>query len=70
MIKTLFDSFISTVNARFDKLADSVASLKASLEFTQKNVEDLSSLKSKLVGAEKDIVDIKNTVELQANKLE
>ena len=70
MIKTLFDSFISTVNARVDKLADSVASLKASLEFTQKNVEDLSSLKSKLVGAEKDIVDIKNTVELQANKLE
>ena len=43
MIKTLFDSFISTVNARVDKLADSVASLKASLEFTQKNVEDLSS---------------------------
>ena len=70
MIKTLFDSFISTVNARVDKLADSVASLKASLEFTQKNVEDLSSLKSKLVGAEMDIVDIKNTVELQANKLE
>ena len=70
IIKTLFDSFISTVNARVDKLADSVASPKASLEFTQKNVEDLSSLKSKLVGAEKDIVDIKNTVELQANKLE
>ena len=70
MIKTLSDSFISTVNARVDKLADSFASLKASLEFTQKNVEDFSSLKSKLVGAEKDIVDIKNTVELQANKLE
>ena len=54
MLKTLFDSFISTVNARVDKLADSVASLKASLEFTQKDVGDLSSLKSKLVGAEKD----------------
>ena len=36
MLKTLFDSFISTVNARVDKLADSVASLKASHEFTQK----------------------------------
>ena len=70
MLKTLFDSFISTVNARVDKLADSVASLKASLEFTQKDVGDLSSLKSKLVGAEKDIVEIKNTVELQGNKIE
>ena len=70
MLKTLFDSFIFTVNARVDKLADSVASLKASLEFTQKNVGDLSSLKSKLVGAEKDIVEIKNTVELQGNKIE
>ena len=40
MLKTLLDSFISTVNARVDKLADSVASLKASLEFTQKDVGD------------------------------
>ena len=70
MLKTLFDSFISTVNARVDKLADSVASLKASLEFTQKDVEDLLSLKSKLVSAEKDIVEIKNSVELHGNKIE
>lgn len=68
MLKTLFDSFISTVNARVDKLADSVASLKASLEFTQKDVGDLLSLKSKLVSAEKDIVEIKNSVELYGNK--
>lgn len=59
MLKTLLDSFISTVNARVDKLADSVASLKASLEFTQKDVGDLLSLKSKLVSAENDIVEIK-----------
>lgn len=70
MLNTLFDSFISTVNARVDKLADSVASLKASLEswFTQKDVGDLLSLKSKLVSAEKDIVEIKNSVELYGNK--
>ena len=70
MLKTLFDSFISTVNARVDKLTDSVASLKASLEFTQKDVGDLLSLKSKLVSAEKDIVEIKNRVELYGNKIE
>ena len=70
MLKTLFDSFISTVNARVHKLADSVVSLKASLEFTQKDVGDLLSLKSKLVSAEKDIVEIKNSVELYGNKIE
>jgi len=55
MLKTLLDSFISTVNARVDKLADSVASLKASLEFTQKDVADLLSLKSKLVSGSSDL---------------
>ena len=35
MLKTLFDSFISTVNARVDKLTDSVASLKAKVWFYQ-----------------------------------
>ena len=70
MLKTLLDSFISTVNARVDKLVDSVASLKASLEFTQKDVGDLLSLKSKLVSAENDIVEIKNNVELHGNKIE
>ena len=70
-LKTLFDSFISTVNERVDKLADSVTSLKASLEFTQKHVGDLLSVKSTLVSAEKDIVEIKkNSVELHGNKIE
>ena len=69
-LKTLFDSFISTVNATVNKLADSVTSLKASLEFTQKDVGDLLSLKSTLVSAEKDIVEIKNSVELHGNKIE
>ena len=44
--------------------------LKASLEFTQKDVGDLLSLKSKLVSAENDIVEIKNNVELHGNKIE
>ena len=51
-------------------MTDSVASLKASLEFTQKDVGNLLSLKSKLVSAEKDIVEIKNSVELYGNKIE
>ena len=70
MLKTLFDSFITTVHARVDKLADLVACLKASLEFTQKDVGDLLSLKSRLVCAEKDIEEIKNSVELYGNKIE
>ena len=70
MLKTLFDSFISTFNAIVDKLADPVACLKASLEFKQKDFGDLLSLKSKLVSAKKDIVGIKNNMELHGNKLE
>ena len=70
MLKTLFDSFISPINARVYKLGDSVASLKASLEFTQKGVQDLSSSKSKIEGAEKVIDAIKTNVELQGNKIE
>ena len=69
-LKTLFDSFISTVNARVDKLADSVPSLNASLEFTQQDVGDLLSLKSMLVSTKEDIVQIKNNVELHGNKIE
>jgi len=68
MLKTLFNSFISTVNARVDRLADSVASLKASLEFTQKDVWDLLSLKLKLASTEKDIVG--TIVELLWNSME
>ena len=34
--KLLFDSVISTINAKVDKLADSVATFKASLEYTHK----------------------------------
>ena len=51
-------------------MADSVTSLKASLEFTQKDVGDLLSLTSTLVSAEKDIAEIKNSVELHGNKIE
>ena len=54
---------------RVDKLADSVASLKASLEFTQKDVGDLSSLKSKLVGAIKEKLIIEVDIE-RAHRVE
>ena len=36
ILKLLFDSVISTINAKVDKLADSVATFKASLEYTHK----------------------------------
>ena len=34
VLKLLFDSVISTINAQVDKLANSVATFKASLEYT------------------------------------
>ena len=65
------DSVISTINVKVDKLADSVATFKASLEYThtqkKKTRGDLSSSKSQLQGAEKDMDQIKTAMGLQEN---
>ena len=71
ILKLLFDSVISTINAKVDKLADSVATFKASFEYThtqKKDEGDLSSSKSQLQGAEKDMDEIKTAMGLQENK--
>lgn len=71
ILKLLFDSVISTINAKVDKLANSVATFKASLEYThtiKKDEGDLSSSKSQLQGAEKDMDEIKTAMGLQENK--
>lgn len=72
ILKLLFDSVISTINAKVDKLANSVATFRASLEYThtqkKKDEGDLSSSKSQLQGAEKDMDEIKTAMGLQENK--
>ena len=40
MMRSILDSFVSSVTSRVDDLVKTVASLKASLEFTQKDVEN------------------------------
>ena len=52
MLKTLFESIMNRINARMDDLEKSVSDIKASLEFSQTEIEDLKPLRPKLKQAE------------------
>ena len=41
MFKNMFESVLSSVNTRIDKVVKSVAELKASLEYSQQDIDDL-----------------------------
>ena len=55
MLKSLFHSVISFVTTRVDDQLKTVTELKKSLEFTQKNVEKLDTVATKLEDAEGEI---------------
>ena len=48
MLRALFDSVVKSLTARVDGVVESVNSLKASLEFSQKDIEELKPFASKL----------------------
>ncbi|CAH3020995.1 unnamed protein product [Porites evermanni] len=41
MFKNMFESLLSSVNTRIDKVVKSVSELKASLEYSQQDIDDL-----------------------------
>ena len=41
MFKNMFESVLSSVNTRIDKVVKSVAELKASLEYSQQDIDEL-----------------------------
>ena len=47
MLRALFDSVVKSLTARVDGVVQSVNSLKASLEFSQKDIEELKPFPSK-----------------------
>ena len=67
MLKALFHSVISSVTTRVDDLLKTVTELKTSLEFTQKNVEKLDTMATKLKDAEGEITSLQNE---QSSKME
>ena len=54
-LKSIFESFIMCVNLRVDDLVKPVAEVKSSLEYTQRDVDDLGKMAAKLKDAEEEI---------------
>ena len=69
-IISMFDSTIKTLNSQIDILNSKVTNLKASLEFSQKEVADLKQLAPKVNGLQCEMDAMKVTSNQQENKLE
>ena len=54
-LKSIFESFIMSVNHRVDDLVKTVAEVKSSLEYTQRDVDDIGQMAAKLKDAEEEI---------------
>ena len=53
MLKTLFESIVQSLPMRLDEVVKSVKSIKTSLEFTQKNIEELKPVQAELIKTNK-----------------
>lgn len=70
MLKAVFDSVVSSLNARVDELVKTVATTKTSLEYMQKDIDDLRPLRSQLENAEQEIGRVQTALGLQGNNME
>ncbi|XP_068670429.1 uncharacterized protein [Montipora foliosa] len=70
MLRTLFDSVVNSLNARIDDVLSSVSSIKASLEYSQKEIEDLKPLEAKLDQAYETVHKIVSDIKAQQLKTE
>ena len=69
-LKSIFESFIVSVNHRVDDLVKTVAEVKSSLEYTQRDVDDLGQMAAKLKDAEEEIGTLQTELRTQDSKLE
>ena len=70
MLRMLFDSVVNSLNPRVDDVLSSVSSIKASLEYSQKEIEDLKLLEVKLDEAYETVDKIVSDIEAQQVKTE
>ena len=66
MMKTLFDSILQSFTTRITEVEKSVQSIKTSLQFTQKDVDNLKPLEEKLDTSKKEIDQLKYTLSTQS----
>ena len=69
-LKSIFESFIMYVNHRVDDLVKTVAEVKSSLEYTQRDVDDIGQMAAKLKDAEEEIGTLQTDLRTQDSKLE
>ena len=69
-LKSIFKSFIMSVNHRVDDLVKTVAEVKSSLKYTQRDVVDLGQMAAKLKDAEEEIGTLQTDLRTQDSKLE
>ena len=70
MVKDMFESVLSSVNMRIDKVVKSVAELKASLEYSQQDIDDLMEATDAIDNMDKEHQDIQCGLHKHEEKLE
>ena len=68
--KTIFESVLSSVNTRIDEVVKSVAELKASLQYSQQDIDDLMESTDELAMIEDELDDIQYALNKHEDKME
>ena len=58
LFRNLFDSLLTNVNSRIDGVIKDLAELKSSLQFTQKDVEDLKPVTNQMTKIGKELGEV------------
>lgn len=70
MLKTLFEFAVQLLSTRVDEVVKSVQSIKSSLEFTQKNMEELKPVQVELIKTNEEIERLNTDFSSQSLSLE
>ena len=70
MFKTMFESVLSSVNTRIDEVVKSVAELKTSLQYSQRDIDDLMESTDELAMIEDELEDIQYALNKHEDKME
>lgn len=70
MFKTMFESVLSSVNTRIDEVVKSVAELRASLQYSQRDIDDFMKSTGELAMIEDELDDIQHTLDKHEDKME
>ena len=70
ILETLFESVVQSLSMRIDEVVKSVKSMRTSLEFTQKNTEELKPVQAELIKTNKEIEQLNLDLSSQSLSLE